>query len=160
MSLVTFTPDVCLNGELEGCEYLVAYARINNAVTRREEAVWNFATTIFTVIFLSVIFIVFNHDTETVVIKPIKKVVQIIIKLAEAPLLKPNPPVDEEEQGHQMKTKMLELTIFKIGTLLQRGFGELGAQIVALSLTQTDTGMDLNLPGRKVELIFSICRIR
>jgi hypothetical protein len=59
-----------------------------------------------------------------------------------------------------MKTKMLELTIFKIGTLLQRGFGELGAQIVAVSLTQTDKGMDLNLPGRKVELIFSICRIR
>ena len=30
---------------------------------------------------------------------------------------------------------MLELTIFRIGTLLQRGFGELGASIVSLNLT-------------------------
>ena len=34
-----------------------------------------------------------------------------------------------------MKTKMLEQTIFKIGTLLQRGFGELGATIISESLT-------------------------
>jgi len=127
---------------------------------KRNEAIWNFATTLFTIVFLSCIFIVFNRDTENVVVKPIKKVVQIIIRLAENPLKKPEQPKDEEETGEQMKTKMLELTIFKIGTLLQRGFGELGAQIVAVSLTQTDKGMDLNLPGRKVELIFSICRIR
>lgn len=59
-----------------------------------------------------------------------------------------------------MKTQMLELTIFKIGTLLQRGFGELGAGIVAESLIQTDPGMDLNAPGKRTELVFSICRIR
>jgi len=59
-----------------------------------------------------------------------------------------------------MKTEMLELTIFKIGTLLQRGFGDLGAQIVSDCLTQTDVGVDLNKPGKKVDLIFSMCRIR
>lgn len=59
-----------------------------------------------------------------------------------------------------MKTQMLELTIFKIGTLLQRGFGELGSSIVAKSLIQTDPGLDFYLPGKKVELVFSICRIR
>jgi hypothetical protein len=138
----------------------VSYARIDMSYIKRNEAIWNFATTLFTIVFLSCIFIVFNRDTENVVVKPIKKVVQIIIRLAENPLKKPEQPKDEEETGEQMKTKMLELTIFKIGTLLQRGFGELGAQIVAVSLTQTDKGMDLNLPGRKVELIFSICRIR
>lgn len=30
-----------------------------------------------------------------------------------------------------MKTQMLEQTIFKIGTLLQKGYGELGAKVVA-----------------------------
>lgn len=30
MHLVTFTPDACVNGDLVGCEYLVAYARILN----------------------------------------------------------------------------------------------------------------------------------
>ena len=36
-----------------------------------------------------------------------------------------------DEDNNQMKTKMLEQTIFKIGTLLQRGFGELGATIIS-----------------------------
>ena len=67
---------------------------------------------------------------------------------------------DAEESTMQMKTKMLEQTIFKIGTLLQRGFGELGASIISGSLTQTDYGMDLSLPGKKVEIVYSICRIR
>ena len=73
----------------------------------------------------------FNRDTEIIVINPIKKVVEIIQKLAENPLKKPEPPIQSEDAGLQMKTQMLEVTIFKIGTLLQRGFGELGAKIVS-----------------------------
>jgi len=38
MSLVTFTPDVCTNSELIGCEYLVAYARILQISNTQEEA--------------------------------------------------------------------------------------------------------------------------
>ena len=90
---------------------------------------------------------------------PIKKVVAIIQKLAESPLKKPEMTHDEDDSA-QMKTKMLEQTIFKIGTLLQRGFGELGASIISESLTQTDYGIDLSKPGRKVEIVYSICRIR
>ena len=59
-----------------------------------------------------------------------------------------------------MKTKMLELTIFKIGTLLQRGFGEKGAQIVSRALTGDERFMELQIPGKKVRMIFSICQIR
>lgn len=103
---------------------------------------------------------VFSHDTEIIVIIPIKKVVEIIQTLAENTLKKPVQPVPKEEIGSQMKTQMLELTIFKIGTLLQRGFGELGAKIIAGSLIQMDPGIDLHVPGKKVELVFSICRIR
>jgi len=32
MELVTFTPKICLDQTLEGCEYLVAYARVNVAL--------------------------------------------------------------------------------------------------------------------------------
>jgi len=46
---------------------------------------------------LTVLFVVFNNDTETIVIKPIKKVVDIIERLAESPLKKPTPPNNEEE---------------------------------------------------------------
>jgi hypothetical protein len=110
---------------------------------------------------LTTLFIVFNGDTDTIVIKPIKKVVDIIQKLAENPLKKPEHPAsDEDASGYQMKTRMLELTIFKIGTLLQQGFGELGARIVAKQLIQSDIGMDLTLKGRNIDLVFSICRIK
>mmetsp|Transcript_55180 Transcript_55180/g.75858 ORF Transcript_55180/g.75858 Transcript_55180/m.75858 type:complete len:202 (+) Transcript_55180:1487-2092(+) len=55
---------------------------------------------------------------------------------------------------------MLELTIYKIGNLLQRGFGELGAKIVSKTLTQTDQYMDLTIAGKKVEVVFAVCRIK
>lgn len=32
MELVTFTPKICLDKTLEGCEHLVAYARVNVAL--------------------------------------------------------------------------------------------------------------------------------
>lgn len=105
-------------------------------------------------------FIVFSNDTERIVIKPIQKIVEIIQTLAENPLKKPVLPSSREEHGTQMKTQMLELTIFKIGTLLQRGFGELGAGIISTSLIQVDPGLDFNTPGKRIEIVFSFCRIR
>jgi hypothetical protein len=42
-----------------------------------------------------------------------------------------------------MKTKMLELTIYKIGNLLQRGFGEKGALIITRALTYDERFMEL-----------------
>jgi hypothetical protein len=54
---------------------------------------------------------------------------------------------------------MLEQTIFKISTLLQRGFGELGASVVAGTLTNNEDYMDLMIPGKKINVVFSVCRI-
>jgi len=101
MQLITFTPSFCHSHEnkLKGCEFLVSYARIDINSISRKDAIFNFAKTLFTIVFLSGIFIIFNRDTEIVVVKPIKKVVQIIIRLAENPLKKPEPPKDEEESG-------------------------------------------------------------
>lgn len=55
---------------------------------------------------------------------------------------------------------MLELTIFNIGNLLQKGFGEKGANIVTKTLTYDERFIELNIPGRKVNIIFSVCKIR
>lgn len=104
MQLVTFTPDVCTNGSIVGCEYLVAYARININSATVEQAYLQFSTTIFTCIVLTIAFMVFSHDTEYIVIRPIKKVVEIIQKLAEHPLKRPEQPVQKQEVGLQMKT--------------------------------------------------------
>ena len=159
MSLITFQPDVCVDQTIKGCEELIAYARIVNTDEVRQTATFQIATTLFTCFALAAAFIFFSHDTQVHVIIPIKKVVAIIQKLAESPLKKPEMS-QQEEETNQMKTKMLEQTIFKIGNLLQRGFGELGASIIAESLTQTDYGIDLSRPGKKIEIVYSICRIR
>ena len=118
MQLVTFTPEVCKNGGLPGCEYLVAYARVEVYKSSKESAMWQISTTVFTICVLTCAFMIFSHDTKVIVIIPIKKVVNIILKLAENPLKKPTEPVHREESGAQMRTAMLEQTIFKIGTLL------------------------------------------
>ena len=38
MTLVTFKPDACDNGEVEGCEELIAYARIANGESVKQTA--------------------------------------------------------------------------------------------------------------------------
>ena len=76
-------------------------------------------TTIFTCVVLVVASLTFSRDIDLIVILPIKKIVDIIQKLAEGPLKRPEQAkADEKSETLQMKTKMLELTIFKIGTLL------------------------------------------
>jgi hypothetical protein len=78
MQLITFTPEVCLDDSLPGCELLVSYARLQKRSATQEEAIMQFTTTMFTCFVLTVLFLVFNNDTEVIVIEPIKKVVDII----------------------------------------------------------------------------------
>ena len=59
-----------------------------------------------------------------------------------------------------MKTVVLEKTINKISNLLQRGFGELGARVVAQYLTRNEDFMDIMMPGQRIEMIFSVVRIK
>lgn len=57
---------------------------------------------------------------------------------------KPEPPKSNElDESNTMKTRTLELTVFKIGNLLQRGFGEKGALIVSRALTYDSNFMEL-----------------
>ena len=77
--------------------------------------------------------------------------------MAEGPLKKSDPPKANTKQSQQMKTRTLELTVYKISTLLQRGYGEKGAFIVSRVLTHDHNFMDLQIPGRKVNNIFSVC---
>ncbi|CDW71083.1 adenylyl cyclase [Stylonychia lemnae] len=162
MDLISFIPQQCIDFEIKGCDQLVSYARFNKRYEKIQEAILQFSTTLFTCFVLTIASLTFTNDTQQIVIKPIQKIVEIIQRLAENPLKKPSPPKkdDEDEKKSQMKTQMLELTIFKISTLLQRGFGELGARVVAKTFTNTEDYMDLMVPGKKINLVFSVFRIR
>lgn len=129
MELVRFTPVQCIEDPTLNCDKLVSYARFKVKLEAQEQAKLQFFTTIFTCGVLTIASLTFSSDIESIVIIPIKKIVDIIQRLAEGPLKKPEQPKADStsNESMQMKTKMLELTIFKIGTLLQRGFGEKGA---------------------------------
>jgi hypothetical protein len=68
--------------------------------------------------------LLFQNDTQKIVIAPITKMVTIIKTLADDPLQKPDPPVFDEpdvkvkENPNEMKTTELQKTIFRIGNLL------------------------------------------
>jgi hypothetical protein len=94
--------------------------RIHFKPEKREEAMMQLFTTLFTCFVLSIASLTVSNDIEVIVIIPVKKIVDIIQRLAEGPLKKPQPPSKPDRNSEQMKmkTKMLEQTIFKIGTLL------------------------------------------
>ena len=58
-----------------------------------------------------------------------------------------------------METEMLEKTIVRIGGLLAIGFGPAGADIVARNMSSMSAGLNVMLPGRKIEAIFGCIRI-
>jgi hypothetical protein len=132
---------------------LIAYTRINIKNSSQEEASLQFYTTIFTCVFITIGSIMFNNDTQKIVNKPITKMVEIIRNFN-----KPEPIDYNREENSHMKTKMLEITIYKISTLLKRGFGELGAESISEKI-QIDEEEDHYIPGNRKYAIFLMVRI-
>ena len=101
------------------CNELVAYARYQHKQEKTNEALSTFYTTIFTILVLTIATYGFTRNIDQIVVFPIKKIVDIIQKLAEGPLKKPEPPKSNDlDDSNKMKTRTLELTVFKIGNLL------------------------------------------
>ena len=70
-----------------------------------------------------------------------------------------SPEEDEKEKKAHMKTKMLDITVFKIATLLQRGFGTLVAQNIADNVASNDNLIDPMQPGIKNYYFFTYVQI-
>jgi len=68
-----------------------------------------FLTTIFTCIILTAGSLMFQNDTQTIVIKPITQMVSIIKTLADDPLRKSEPPKIEEEVSTQKQNNVNQL---------------------------------------------------
>ena len=122
-------------------------------------------TTIFTCIILAAGSLMFQNDTQKIVISPITKMVGIIKTLADDPLQKPDPPPLEEvdltqvDNPNQMKTVELQKTIFRIGNLLQMSFGQLGAVIIRENVSSGDGSLEIMIPGHRINVIFMVARV-
>ena len=58
-----------------------------------------------------------------------------------------------------MRTVELEKTIYRIGTLLQMAFGQLGAVIIRENASSGEGSLEIMIPGHQINAIFLVCRI-
>lgn len=99
MLLLEYSPRPCVTGDFINCKELVAYVRLNVQQQTEETAMLQFFTTIFTCIILTAGSLLFQNDTQKIVIIPITKMVGIIKSLADDPLQKPEPPQFDEAES-------------------------------------------------------------
>mmetsp|Transcript_6711 Transcript_6711/g.11917 ORF Transcript_6711/g.11917 Transcript_6711/m.11917 type:complete len:797 (-) Transcript_6711:377-2767(-) len=155
MELVIYLPEDCEDEDPEGCEELKAYARFDVKGTVESTALMDIFITIFVGFILAAASVLFAKDVQTVVIKPVTKMVTIIKNLAEDPLsLK-----DEIETRAPSRDSILEETIGKIGGLLQMGYGELGSSIIQDFMSE-DGNLDLMKAGSSSQLILGVVWLR
>jgi hypothetical protein len=132
-----------------------------------EESLWMNVAVLF-LLFSSVFF--FDKETDRLVIKPINNMLNVVKQLANNPLGKVVPML---EDGTSIKSKkrssrrrrkedaseivLLQKTLIKIASLIQIGFGEAGAEILAGNMLEGD--LNPMVPGKKIHGIFGFCSI-
>ncbi|TYZ60356.1 hypothetical protein PybrP1_011207 [[Pythium] brassicae (nom. inval.)] len=126
-------------------------------------AAYNILKTVFIIVVLVTASTSFVRTTRTLVLDPIERMMNIVQKLAENPLASVQSSGDQaeirknaKEQGFE--TALLEITLSKIGTLMQVGFGAAGADIIGKNMGSGE--LDPMLPGKKITAIYGFCDIR
>ena len=114
-----------------------------------------FFMTLFVVVLLGTGSMLFQSDAEKLFIGPIMKMTDIVRELAENPLAALDAGGDEDDSETAVVTKAM----VKIGGMLQIGFGEAGAEIIAHNMASGGE-LDVMIPGEKIEAIYGFCDIR
>lgn len=131
--------------------------------TAKEDAAYNILKTCFIIVVLVSASTAFIRTTSKLVLQPIERMMYTVQRLAENPLASVQSTANEaeirknaREQGFE--TALLELTLAKVGTLMQVGFGAAGADIIGKNMGSGD--LDPMLPGKKITAIYGFCDIR
>jgi class 3 adenylate cyclase len=127
----------------------------------KDDIVWDawmsMLKTFFIMFLLVVASFAFTRDAEKLVIQPIERMVKTIKSLARNPLATVVTAPTSEQSSYE--TAVLEKTLGKIGALLQVGFGEAGAEIIARNMASGDE-LDPMVKGKKMYAVFGFCDIR
>jgi hypothetical protein len=90
------------------------------------------------------------------VIKPLEGISRTIDHLKDNPLTK----IEQDLKMRRVREiASVERTLVQLSSLLQMGFGEAGAQIIASSL-DSDNALDITAAGKRVHAFFGFCDIR
>lgn len=104
----------------------------------------------------------FSSDVNRLIIGPIERLVDLVRKISANPLGVEYKMLGEKEGFLDgMETTILLTTINKIGGLMQVGFGEAGATVIAKNLADSSGGrLNLMGGGTMIQSIFGFCDVR
>ena len=105
-----------------------------------------------------------SSDVDTLLIRPIERLIDLVRKISDNPLGVEYKMLGEKEGFVAgMETTILLTTINRIGGLMQVGFGEAGANMIAKNLADNSgSGGTLNFmgSGTMIKSIFGFCDVR
>ena len=114
-----------------------------------------FVIVMFVVLLLGAGTFVFQADAQTLFITPIERMTFMVKTLAENPLA----TVEVQRRRSSHETGVIQEAMAKISGLLQIGFGEAGAKIIAHNLAQ-EGELNPMVPGQRIEAVYGFCDVR
>ena len=114
-----------------------------------------FVIVMFVVLLLGAGTFVFQADAQTLFITPIERMTFMVKNLAENPLA----TVGTRRTRGSHETGVIQDAMAKISGLLQIGFGEAGAKIIAHNLAE-EGELNPMVPGQRIEAVYGFCDIR
>ncbi|CCI41125.1 unnamed protein product [Albugo candida] len=126
-------------------------------------AAFSILKTVFIMIVLVAGSNAFIGISRSLVLQPIERMMDIVRKLVENPMVSVttsgnDAKIHKDAKELGFETALLELTLFKVGRLMQVGFGAAGADIIGKNMGSGD--LDPMLPGKKITAIYGFCDIR
>uniref|UniRef100_A0A7S3CW70 Guanylate cyclase domain-containing protein n=1 Tax=Palpitomonas bilix TaxID=652834 RepID=A0A7S3CW70_9EUKA len=120
------------------------------------------AQTLFVTLILTLGGVTFSKDVNRLVVRPIERMVDIVKNLSMNPLTALGNTVEKAANGGGpgLETDMVEGALVRIGRLLQVGFGEAGAAVIAKNIHGKDGKFNPVVPGERITAIFGFCDIR
>ena len=123
----------------------------------QRQALLNMMRTSFVCIILLLGAMFFSKDANTLVLRPLDRMVTKIQVMSENPLTQFT--ISNDDGDEQMETRMLENSISRICSLLAVGFGDAGSEIIAENMKRGGA-IDPMIPGKRMTAIFGFCDIR
>ena len=164
VELIVITTRTCYgpNGQpREG--YCRSIAYFDDKYLSKFSATINILRTLFVMMVLTIFGFLFWRDAETIVLRPIERMVAGVRALAENPMATVHFNRPQDSRFPDDETLLLERTIGRVTKLLQIGFGEAGARIIAKNMSKNQGNsreIDLGIEGHKINAIFGFCDIR
>lgn len=135
-------------------------ATYNMKYMLEEEAKAGIYLTLFVVFMLVSLSTQFTGDAQKLVLAPIECMMEMINKVAEDPL--EDFDFNNVSSTGDYETRVVQVAIQKITSLLRIGFGVAGAEIISTNMAVEGEGsnvLDPMVPGRRVYAVFGFCDI-